>query len=226
MSGLHLPRGVEASGIPAEGRARKEQRGGISRPGRSRPSDAGCWGARRGPPFMRRQAHTAVPSRPPEGPVGSFSCAHEARGGAEHVLARQSRLFSPLPGAVGGMCFCALAVQRVPSGSATVALVHRRNGDKGVGVIRGRVCGKAVAATAASVCSALWGLWGSPGGGVTATPSLDTTRVRRCLMASGPPAGCCRGSEGERVWPGQMGRRLQGLGRRQVEGGSSLTRME
>lgn len=226
---------MEASGIPAEGRARKEQRGGISHPGRSRPSDAGP-AVRRTPGLGAGERVVGPPScgdrttlwclrDRPRVRWGSFSCAHEARDGAEHVLARQSRLFSPLPGAVGGMRFCALAVQRVPSGSATVALVHRRNGDKGVGVIRGRVCGKAVAATAASVCSALWGLWGSPGG-VTATPSLDTTRVRRCLMASGPPAGCCRGSEGERVWPGQMGRRLQGLGGRQVEEGSSLTRME
>lgn len=39
---------------------------------RAQDTGAGCRGARRGPPFMRRQDHTAVPSRPPKGPVGQF----------------------------------------------------------------------------------------------------------------------------------------------------------
>lgn len=93
------------------------------------------------------------------------------------------------------MRFCALAVQRVPSGSATVALVHRRNGDKGVGVIRGRVCGKAVAATAASVCSALWGLWGSPGGG-DSHPELGHDARAQMPDGIGAPRGVLQGFGG------------------------------
>lgn len=61
---------------------------------RAQDTGAGCRGARRGPPFMRRQDHTAVPSRPPEGPVGAASAAHTKRETAQSTFSRDSRGFS------------------------------------------------------------------------------------------------------------------------------------
>lgn len=61
---------------------------------RAQDTGAGCRGARRGPPFMRRQDHTAVPSRPPEGPVGAVSAAHTKRETAQSTFSRDSRGFS------------------------------------------------------------------------------------------------------------------------------------